>query len=355
MSRKARILFVDDEKRVLNSMQGMFRREYDLYLATDGQAAIDIASQTPLDVIVTDQRMPGMSGIEVLEKVKELSPRTIRILLTGYADPAAVESSINIGEVFRFLGKPCTPKILRDTLDLASKAAQVASEPARSAPAEPESERTDRNDSRLPIVKSAALTKLPTLSPGIHPTQTSKRKDVGQPKVLAKEVGVILYTVDPRFAETAIRAVSADRRTTLATSLVKVMQAMKQEHTGVLVTDVSSSDTRLQGIIAELKHYVPELVTIVVSDSRDSTDMINLINCGQIYRYLVKPVTPTQLRADIGSAAAKHVDLRSNRASTRRHAVEQHPVRHELPTTDIGTMSRMREVRSRQLSTDGRF
>ena len=121
-NNKARVLFVDDERRVLNSMRGMFRRDFDLFLTTEGATAVKIAAENPIDVIVADQRMPGMSGIEVLGKVRELSPDTIRILLTGYADPTAVEGSINVGEVFRFLGKPCPPHLLRETLDLAIRA-----------------------------------------------------------------------------------------------------------------------------------------------------------------------------------------------------------------------------------------
>ena len=152
MAEKARILFVDDEKRVLNSMRGLFRREYELFLTCEGAEAVKIAAENDVDVIVADQRMPGMTGVEVLAEVKKRSPRTVRVLLTGYADPGAVEGSINDGEVFRFLSKPCPPKMLRETLSLAISAsrtvpvsptpehppATVVQEPARAVPpAEP--------------------------------------------------------------------------------------------------------------------------------------------------------------------------------------------------------------------------
>ena len=121
MTGKARILFVDDEKRVLNSMRGLFRRDFELFLTTEGASAVKIAAENSIDVIVADQRMPGMTGTEVLGKIKQLSPRTVRILLTGYADPSAVEGSINVGEVFRFLSKPCPPKLLWKRLNLPLK------------------------------------------------------------------------------------------------------------------------------------------------------------------------------------------------------------------------------------------
>ena len=131
MIDRARVLFVDDEKRVLNSMRGLFRREFELFLTTEGAAAVKIAAESEIDVVVADQRMPGMTGVEVLGKVKELSPRTVRILLTGYADPTAVEGSINVGEVFRFLSKPCPPRHLRETLHLAVDAARVTADCSR--------------------------------------------------------------------------------------------------------------------------------------------------------------------------------------------------------------------------------
>src|SRR6185312_7186164 len=82
-----------------------------------------------IDVIVADHRMPRMTGVEVLSKVRAMSPRTVRILLTGYADLDAVEGSINESEVFRFLTKPCAPKQLRETIELAAKLAREAPVP----------------------------------------------------------------------------------------------------------------------------------------------------------------------------------------------------------------------------------
>src|SRR5215831_7191938 len=126
---KARLLFVDDEQRVLNSMRVMFRREVELFLASHGAEALDIVKDKNIDVIVADHRMPKMTGVEVLSKVRALSPRTVRILLTGYADLDAVEGSINESEVFRFLTKPCAPKQLREVIELAAKLARETPAP----------------------------------------------------------------------------------------------------------------------------------------------------------------------------------------------------------------------------------
>lgn len=335
MQQKARVLFVDDERRVLNSVRGMFRREFDLFLAADGETAVEIASQNHIDVIVADQRMPGMSGTDVLGKVKQLSPDTIRILLTGYADPEAVESSINVGEVFRFLGKPCPPKVLRETLGVAIKAARSG----REKPA------------RLSSESDSSRTAVPKPYPATEPiaSQATKRQYEVRPETRVKNVGTVLYTRDANFAESSLRAISAERRTTLATSLVKVIQELRHESNGMLLTDVSDNDAQLQGIISTLKVYVPELVTLVVSDNRDSTEMINLINCGQIFRYLSKPVPPTRLRSELNAAATKHLALCDNRESTDRHVVSQHPANRDIYVMHTDSLNQMQRARQQQL------
>ena len=130
---KPRLLFVDDEQRVLNSMRIMFRRKFDLYLASHGAEALDIVKENDIDVIIADHRMPKMTGVEVLTAVRTLSPRTVRILLTGYADLDAVEGSINDSEVFRFLTKPCAPEQLRSTIEHAATVARETTDSVMTA------------------------------------------------------------------------------------------------------------------------------------------------------------------------------------------------------------------------------
>jgi len=260
-------------------------------------------------------------------------------LLTGYADPAAVESSINVGEVFRFLGKPCPPKILRETLSVAIKAARsTREESARRA--------------SIPVITNTTVRKpRPAAEP--IPAQATRRQYEIRPETRVKNVGTVLYTRDAGFAESALRAVSTERRTTLATSLVKVIQELRHESNGMLLTDVSDNDAQLQGIISALKVYVPELVTLVVSDNRDSTDMVNLINCGQIFRYLLKPVTPTRLRSELSAAATKHLALRDNRESAQRHVVSQHPANHDMPVAHTNSLNQMQRARQHQVRANG--
>ena len=100
------VLFVDDEAHIVTLLKVMFRADFEVLSATSGQGALDIIQTRKVHVIVSDQRMPGMSGTELLAKVSKLSPGTMRILLTGYSDLAAMVGSINEGEIYRFVHKP---------------------------------------------------------------------------------------------------------------------------------------------------------------------------------------------------------------------------------------------------------
>lgn len=370
MTDKARILFIDDEKRVLNAMRGLFRREYELFLTCEGAEAIRMVEENDIDVIVADQRMPGMTGIEVLGKIKERSPRTVRILLTGYADPSAVEGSINVGEVFRFLSKPCPPKMLRETLAQAVAAAQTAPvvrpEPEKPAPAPsvtapqvpppapptspppsegPELSNTDDTQPALPVLDDSTLpSPAPEPTPGAPQQpqahwetvtnvvmsedsveETVETIGLGATSTRIRQTPVVVFTIDSEFASTAIRAMSSDRNLIIATTLVKVAHAIEEQKAGVLITDFTTNGAMLQKILGALKQRMPELVTIVVSNGRDTTDMINLINFGQIFRYVLKPIEPQRLQNDINAAVIQHLYLKSNPEAAARHEVLESP------------------------------
>ena len=132
----------------------------------------------------------------------------------------------------------------------------------------------------------------------------------------------------------------------------KVMQALERDSSGILITDITTDFGRLHRIIGALKQHVPDLVTIAVSDTRDSSNMVSLINYGQVFRYEVKPVAPKQLRVDINAAAIKHVTLRSNPSLEYRHSVEELPLESHAPSyeRDLGAVVGLRERRGQAMS-----
>jgi response regulator RpfG family c-di-GMP phosphodiesterase len=100
------ILYVDDEENNLISFKATFRIKYKVLTAISGDEAMNVLDQNKVEIIITDQRMPNMTGVEFLEKVIVKYPDTMRILLTGYTDMAAVVEAINKGKIFHYLTKP---------------------------------------------------------------------------------------------------------------------------------------------------------------------------------------------------------------------------------------------------------
>ncbi len=118
-NKKINILYVDDEMNNLVSFKATFRLKYNVFTAISGQEAIALMDENQIHIIITDQRMPGMTGVEFLEKILEKHPDPMRILLTGYADLNAVIDAVNKGKIFHYLSKPWNEEELDMTIQRA--------------------------------------------------------------------------------------------------------------------------------------------------------------------------------------------------------------------------------------------
>ena len=115
-----KILLVDDDKGILDGYRRSLSREFPMETALGGQQALQMVAESgPYAVVVSDMRMPGMDGIQLLSKIKALSPDTIRVMLTGNADTDTAVNAINEGSLFRFLNKPCSKEVMAKTLTAA--------------------------------------------------------------------------------------------------------------------------------------------------------------------------------------------------------------------------------------------
>lgn len=122
MTDKIKVLYVDDEENNLFSFKATFRLKYAVYTAISGSVAIEILDTHPdIQVILTDQRMPEMTGVEFLKKILPIHPDPIRILLTGYADLKASIDAVNEGKIFHYLSKPWNEEEVEMTLQKANE------------------------------------------------------------------------------------------------------------------------------------------------------------------------------------------------------------------------------------------
>jgi serine/threonine-protein kinase len=259
-TKKARVLFVDDEERILNALRTLFRGQYHVFTAENGALAIEFVKRFGIHVVVSDQRMPSMTGVELLRQVKDLSPNSVRMLLTGYSDLAAIVGSINEGEVFRFVKKPWDNTEMQKTVaDAVAIAMELAAAPP--APVEP----------------------LRKLDASILVIDTSD--------ALAEGLKSVLGGVAP------IRLVSTP---------VDAVKALEAEEVAVIVADLSAGQDGLITLFKILKAEHPEILSILVTEASDSELVIELINQAQIFRFLNKPIQVRQLRHHVDSALAKY-------------------------------------------------
>jgi DNA-binding NtrC family response regulator len=301
---KARVLFVDDEPRILTTMRMLFRAHYETYFAEGGTQALELLRKQPVDVVVSDQRMPGMSGIELLRAARELNPNAMRILLTGYSDLNAIIGSINEGEIFRFVNKPWSNE------DLATTVARAVAAARASAAA------------NVPVAAAAA------------PARTGPLP------------AVLVLDDDPRVPPQIQAVLGQDYRVFGASTMSEAVDLLERERIGVVISETRVQDHPVVDLINTLKHHHPELVSVILTERADAGAAIDLINQGQIYRFITKPIIDNACKITVNSALKQHERL--------SHAPELHQ-RYEVappaapPPAGSGTgrlLDRIRSLRS---------
>ncbi len=122
------VLFVDDEDHILEEYEELFEdQKFKVQTINSPNKALELISSHKFEVLISDHKMPEMSGIDLITKVRQTSPDTVRIILTGYANKDLIKDAVNLGDVFRFLEKPCQPENLIVTvLDAIKYANEIA-------------------------------------------------------------------------------------------------------------------------------------------------------------------------------------------------------------------------------------
>ncbi|MDR3417796.1 MAG: response regulator [Nevskia sp.] len=298
---KPSLLLVDDEERILRSLAMLFRGQYQVQATTDPHHALAMVESAPVHVVVSDQKMPVMPGAELLRQVRERSPNTMRILLTGYSELDAIVASVNEGEIFRYVNKPWDAAELRSTVDQAAQiAAGLFAAPAAAAPA---------------AIETATAAE-----------------------------GILVIEDDDEVFRTVQEIVGHQQPVHWARSLEQAFEHLERNAVGVIVSELTVQRESLTAALKLLKAQHPEVVTIVVTPFQDTDVLIGLINQGQVYRLLPKPVRRGPLGMNIASALRHHRMLRSSPGLRSRHAVEKlrQPEEVSLANRVMGLLGRLR-------------
>lgn len=284
MQEKLRILLVDDEERILRSLGLLLRMQYEVLTTTSGSEALRILREKNIHVIISDQRMPEMEGTEVLRQAREISPQTVRLLLTGYADIDATIASVNEGEVFRYINKPWGPKELRDTVALAAEVA-----------------------SNLRQAREEPVQQMPQ-----------------------QRLRVLVLDPDPETVSVVRELAGTSHEVLWAGNTVSAIELLGKEQVAVLVTELRLPGEDASALLKTLKREQPQLQSIVVTCFKDTHKVAELINQAQVFRYLPKPVRKGMLARSLESTIARYqavsatpVLLQSQRAEPIAEAGER--------------------------------
>jgi DNA-binding NtrC family response regulator len=317
MSIKPELVLVDDEERILRSLAMLFRPHYKLFTTTDAREALEHVRNHRVHVIVSDQRMPLMRGAELLREVKSVSPNTMRLLLTGYSELEAIVASVNEGEVFRFINKPWDAAELKQTVH---QAAEIA----------------------LDLFNSS-----PSITPPV-----ATFTDTGNFIAPRPGEGILVIDDDAEVVKAVQEIVGPAQPVYWAASLEQAFDLLANQDIGVVISELFVRREPIALALKMLKSQYPEVVSIVMTPFQDTTVLIGLINQGQVFRFLPKPVRRGPLGMNIASALRHHRALKAAPKLRAAYAVE--PTRlgddNSVATRVMGFIGRLR---SRSLSNAG--
>lgn len=273
--KKAKLLFVDDEERILTALRSVFRNQYNVFTASSGPEAMEFMKRFNPHVVISDQRMPEMTGVEFLRQVKDIAPHTVRILLTGYSDLASIVGSINDGEVFRFVSKPWDNTEIQKTI---GEAAAIALELADMA-----------------------------MSPVILP----EKLDCG---VLVIESGQSVFRATSELIGGVCPVLHAP-------DIDRALAVLQEHEIAVIVADIGHGDQKSLTAFKLLKQDHPEILAIVMTEASDSELVIDLINQAQVFRFLTKPLNLKLLQQHVQAALARYQSFRKSPKLLKQHRV----------------------------------
>ena len=302
--RKARILVVDDEERILTALRSLFRQRYHVFCTTDGYKALDFLKKYQMHVIISDQRMPAMLGVELLRQSREISPRSVRILLTGYSDLAAIVGSINDGEIYRFISKPWDNRALQT---IVAEAVTIGLELADT---------------------KAAPVELPTnMSAGVLVIENEE--DIF--RVTRELISGLCPVISATDADTAL-------------------QIMQSQEIAVVIADVGPGKEQLVAMLKLLKQEHPQILTIVTIKMADSELVIDLINQAQVFRILNKPINVSLLKSHLHAALQRYLTYKQAPGLLHEHKVVPFkPAREDAASQ--GIFDRIKSLRGRWLGS----
>lgn len=301
---KTQVLLLHSEQRTLDQLSSGFSSRYAVHTATSGIEALDTLGSTPIDVIISVHDLPGMTGADALREASKRSPETVCILLLG--DSAEADSAlVDAEELFRVVRAEPNPDLLRELVDNATRKVRLSalSDSANDGAAnldEPVEEH---------IVMETAESGLSVISDGTGRFRVPEELDFElPPEDTPRNVDILVITRDEDFLATVKEAARGMHYVCHAADVDEAIRLNQDNDVGVVLTDAAIVSSEVNQLIGTLREARPRLVSIVAGRRDDGDLMMDLINRGRVYRFLLKPVSPGRARLAVEAAIKHHFD-----------------------------------------------
>ncbi len=301
---KTQVLLLHSEESTLQQLSSGFGDDYTVHCATSGSEALNTLVETPIDVMVSAQNLPGMSGLDALREAKKRSPNTLGILIAGSAY-AELEALVSDKEVFQIVRGTVTAEAL---LLLVENATQQMRLMTLAKSANDTIANVDRPVTEHIIMEtsengSAIISDGTGRMPALDPQKVSAAASVG-----SRAVDILVLTKDEEFLETIKDSVRGMHKVHYAHSLSQADAAIRKFKIGVAVVDAAMIGRKVEQLTQHLRRGVPRLVSIVAGRRADGDMLMDLINRGKVYRFLLKPVSPGRARLAVEASVKHHLE-----------------------------------------------
>jgi len=301
---KKQVLLLHSEQSTLDNLSSGFSDRYTVHCATSGSEALNTLGETQIDVIVTAQDLPGMSGLDALREAKKRSPDTIGILLAGNSGDG-LEALVGDQEVFQIVRGSVTPDSLKNLIDSATRQARLLAlaESANDTTANPDEPVSEHIVMETSENGSAIISDGTGRMPILDPQKVSAAADVG-----SRGVDILVLTQDEEFLATVQESARGMHNVIYANTLAQADDAVRKQKVGVAVIDAAMVGSNVEKMTMHLRAASPRLVAIIAGRRDDGEMLMDLINRGKVYRFLLKPVSPGRSRLAIEASVKHHLE-----------------------------------------------
>ena len=301
---RTQVLLLHSEQRTLDNLSSGFNDRYTVHCATSGSEALNTLTETPIHIIISAQELPGMSGIEALREAKKRSPNTIGILLAS-RDDDDLEAVVGYKEVFQIVHGGVSAESVVKLVENATQQMRLLAlaESANDMAANPDEPVTEHIVMETSENGSTIISDGTGTIPVLDPQKISAAAAVG-----ARTIDVLVLTKDEEFLATVRESSRGMHNIRYANTLAQAEKALAKYKIGVAVVDAAMAGPNVEKLTQHLRGKTSRLVSIVAGRRDDGEMLMDLINRGKVYRFLLKPVSPGRARLAVEASVKHHLE-----------------------------------------------